>query len=248
MNLSTKKNLAACSLGSAGGFAARARQLVSFSRSHPPQCGEPAHAAQFRLQRRHRRVRVRRGLCRDHLLRQDGAGARLRGGDDADFPAGLAALRRLCRAVRDLYRHHRQCRRTIRRHRNHRRVQCHRHRRPSDPDPDAWPDAAGEAAQSRHAAIVRRPDGDISAAAVVDAAAAEPHARGLDRALCRRALVRLEPAGLPDRELVLQPVLLAAAVRARRLVCGQRHEADGRRAAPWLAAPGGGRLSSSSRW
>src|SRR6185312_6356514 len=43
--------------GFAGGFAARARQLVSFSRPRSPQCREPAHLAEFRVQRRHRRVR-----------------------------------------------------------------------------------------------------------------------------------------------------------------------------------------------
>ena len=46
-------------------------------------------------------------------------------------------------------------------------------------------------------------------------------ARRLDRALRRLARLRLEPAGVSDRHLVFQSVLLAAAVRARRLVRGR---------------------------
>ena len=53
---------------------------------------------------------------------------------------------------------------------------------------------------------------------VVHAAAAEPHARRFDRALRRCARVRLEPACLSYGQLVFQSVLLAAPLRAWRLV------------------------------
>ena len=82
------------------------------------------------------------------------------------------------------------------------RVQRHRHRRPSDADLDARTDPAGEAARSRYAATIRRADGGVSAAFVVHAAAAEPHARRFDRALRRCARVRLEPACLSYGQLV----------------------------------------------
>ena len=51
------------------------------------------------------------------------------------------------------------CREKIRRARNHQRIQCHRNRRSYDPDADLRPAAPGQAAQSRCAAAVHRPDG-----------------------------------------------------------------------------------------
>ncbi len=96
--------------------------------------------------------------------------------------------------------------------------------------------AAGQAAEPRHAATLRRADGVLPAHPVVGAAPAEPHACGFLCALCRRARVRLEPAVVPVGKLVFQSVLLAAAVRARHLVRAERRKADGSGASSALAA------------
>ena len=63
----------------------------------------------------------------------------------------------------------------------------------------------------------------------------ELHACGLLFALRRRARVRLDFSVVPVGKLVLQSVLLAAAVRARHLVRAERRQADGDSASPALA-------------
>ena len=79
-----------------------------------------------------------------------------------------------------------------------------------------------QAGQSRRAAALHRADGAVSAGAVDHAAPAQPDHAGLDRAVARGPAVRLEPDGLSRRDLVLQPVLLAGAVRVRLMVRARR--------------------------
>ena len=84
--------------------------------------------------------------------------------------------------------------RKVRRARDHRRIQCHRNRRPYGPDADPRPAASGQAAQSRCAATLHRPDGILSARPVRHGTPAElsrwPASIGLY--LAARS-IRLEP-------------------------------------------------------
>ena len=186
MKPSVKANLAAFHHDARLVFDARHCQLVGVRRPHPEQRRQSPDAAKFRLQRRRRPVRVRGGLWRRHHPRQDGAGARLRRRRDAHLPPRLAALRRLCRAVRDLYRHHRLCRLAIDGAGDHPRIQHLGHSRASAAHPGPRPRAPGRAAEPRPPATDDPADGVLSVCPMGFIAAAEPDAGGIGRALRSR--------------------------------------------------------------
>ena len=89
-------------------------------------------------------------------------------------------------------------------------------------DPVPGDAAQVQAGQHGHPAGLHRAVDRISAAAVAAPARADARAGGLDRDLRALPSVRLEPAVLSERPLDHQSVLLAAAVRIRRLVRGVR--------------------------
>ncbi len=177
------------------------------------------------------------------LYGQMARGARLPRHRDADPEAGLATLRGLYRAVRDLYRRHRPGRRTIRGARHHRRVQRHGHRRSSGAGAGARAAAAGQAAQPRYAAARLSASGGVSPDPRRHAALAEADARRIGCALYRRAPVRSLSRLVSGRPLVFQSVLLAAAVRARRLVRARRRPPCARVAGSCAAAMAGAGLA-----
>ena len=110
--------------------------------------------------------------------------------------------------------------------RDHQRVQPGGpRRRPGDRNPAPGPAAQVQAGQSGRAAALHRADGIVSAGAVADAAPARPDHAGVDRAVAGGPAIRLEPVGLSGRGLVLQPVLLAGAVRVRLMVRARRRQA-----------------------
>ena len=144
----------------------------------------------------------------------------------------MAAIRRLCRAVCDLYRLDRICREEIRRARDHPRIQCRRDPRPYDPDADLRLAAPGQAAQPRCAATRHRLDGILSDRIVWNVAPTEPDGGRIDCALSCRPRIRLEPVLISGRPLVLQSILLAVAVRAGRLVRPGQRETSARHSLP----------------
>ena len=114
----------------------------------------------------------------------------------------------------------------IRRARTYRRIQRHGNRRSYDPDADLRPAASGQAAEPRCAATVHRADGSLPVRPVRHGPPAECHRGGIDWSLPRSPSIRLEFVCVSGRTLVSQPVLLATAVRARRLACIERPEAN----------------------
>lgn len=84
------------------------------------------------------------------------------------------------------------------------------------------------AGQSRRAAALHCADGSVSAGAVMMLRQPNWTSGGRDRAVAGVAANRLEPARLPGRHLVLQPVLLAGAVRIRLMVRARRRPEVGR--------------------
>ena len=200
--------------------------LFSLPGSRPAQRGQCADHAEFRIQRRGRSVRVCRRLYGHNSLRKDDAGTRVGRDGNSHFQAAMAALRRLCRPVCGLYRTHRIRREKIARFRTDRRVQRNGYRRSYDPHADSRPAAAGQAAQSRSAATVHRPNGALSTRAAWHDAPAESHDGGVDLDLLRRPSSRLEPVFVSRRTLVLEPVLLAVAVCVRHLAGRDRRPAE----------------------
>ena len=193
------------------------RKLVDLSRSHPRQCGELDHGQKLRFQRRRGPVHLHCRLQRGNHLSENNARARLARRRQPDTASGLATLRRLSGAVRDLHRLYRIDRGAIRRTGTFQRVQCLRPDRPSDPNPGPWPFPANQGAQPRCAAALHHPADLLRAGAVDDVAPARAGGRGIACAVFRGAPVRLELAVLSGRRLVLQPILLAVAVHLRRL-------------------------------
>ena len=109
------------------------------------------------------------------------------------FKAGLAALCRPHRPVRHLHRFDRLCRAAFRRSGHHQRIQRGGSGgRQRDRNPAPGIAAEIQAGQSRRASALHRADGAVSAGAVADAAPARFDHAGVDRAVARGAMVRLE--------------------------------------------------------
>src|SRR5207244_2343419 len=115
----------------------------------------------------------------DPLWKND-PGARFRGERYPYFQAGMATIRRLCRAVCDLYRLDRICCEEIRRARAHPRIQYRRDPRPYDSDVDLRLAAPGQATQPRCAATGHRLDGVLSDHIVWNVAPSEPDGGRID--------------------------------------------------------------------
>ena len=82
-----------------------------------------------------------------------------------------------------------------------------------------------QAGQHGRAAALHRAARGVSADAVGAAAGARGRSRRFLAALCPDLEFRMEPAGLSERLLGVQPVRLAAALRVRRMVRARRGEA-----------------------